>query len=341
MSATPTPPTQSDRLLPNQGLTPTKFINSPDGRFRFTLQNDGNLVLYGPYGQSQALWASGTEGNTNVFDVLMQVDGNLVVYNVDNNAIWASVTEGNEEAYLVVHNDGNVVIYDSSNQTIWQTFTVVPPVPQNVSQPDRLFSGQGLVPGNSINSAGGYKLILQTDGNFVLYGPANQVIWSSNTYNNYNIWDAILQADGNLVIRDGFGRSLWASDTSGNNNATLIVEDGGLKLVNANNHVIWAVGQLPAPSTSTGAASMTTSVGNSTTISTSISTSINTSHSSTGSNNSGGHTADIVGSVLGVTVLVLLGVIFYFWLAKKKTVKKTKFSEPPEERASANLSEQA
>lgn len=294
-------------------------------------------MLYGPYGQSQALWSSGTEGNTNVFDVLMQVDGNLVVYNVNGTAIWASVTEGNTDAYLVVHNDGNVVVYDSNNQTIWQTNTVVPPTPQNVSRPDRLLSGQGLVPGSSINSAdGGYKLILQTDGNFVLYGPANQVIWSSNTYNNYNIWDVVLQTDGNLVVRDGFGRSLWASDTSGNNNATLVVENGGLNLFNANNQAIWSVGQAVAASTSSGAASMTTSVDNSTT----ISTSINPSHSPTGSNNSGGHTADIIGGVLGITVLVLLGVIFYFWRAKKKRVKNMNFSEPPQERASANLSRQ-
>jgi hypothetical protein len=52
-------------------------IRSQDGRFVLVLQGDGNLVLYGP--QGQPLWASNTAGHSDVWDAVMQGDGNFVV----------------------------------------------------------------------------------------------------------------------------------------------------------------------------------------------------------------------------------------------------------------------
>jgi len=53
----PNPPTATDRMTANQGLTPGRSITSQDGRFTLIFQTDGNLVLYARGGQ--ALWASG------------------------------------------------------------------------------------------------------------------------------------------------------------------------------------------------------------------------------------------------------------------------------------------
>ena len=58
---TPQLPTQSDRLLPNQGLKRDEWITSLDGRFELYLQTPGNLVLGGP--QDQTLWTSNTAGD--------------------------------------------------------------------------------------------------------------------------------------------------------------------------------------------------------------------------------------------------------------------------------------
>ncbi len=116
----PAAPTQPDRLLPNQGLMVGKSITSADGRFRLILQADGNLVLYASAGQ--ALWASNTAGHR-VWDVVMQGDGNLVIYSVSGQALWASNTEGNAGAWLIAQNDGNVVIYDPGNHALWATNT--------------------------------------------------------------------------------------------------------------------------------------------------------------------------------------------------------------------------
>ncbi|MBV8884893.1 MAG: hypothetical protein JO235_12985 [Chroococcidiopsidaceae cyanobacterium CP_BM_RX_35] len=53
----------------------------------------------------------------------MQTDGNLVIYG-NSQAIWASGTAGNPGAFLQVQDDGNVVIYSSMGQPLWTTSTV-------------------------------------------------------------------------------------------------------------------------------------------------------------------------------------------------------------------------
>ena len=92
-------------------------IDSPDGRFHFIMQADGNLVLYGPSG---ALWAS----NTNTGQVAyLQADGNLVVYDGNGSPIWASNSSGQWCSVLYVQPDGNVVLYNLQHKPVWATNT--------------------------------------------------------------------------------------------------------------------------------------------------------------------------------------------------------------------------
>ena len=92
---------------------------SPDGRFSLIMQTDGNLVLY-QLGVA-ALWATGTSGPN--FYAVFQTDGNLVVYTSGNSPVWSSATGGNTRAYLSVQNDGNTNIYNGAGQVIWSTNT--------------------------------------------------------------------------------------------------------------------------------------------------------------------------------------------------------------------------
>jgi hypothetical protein len=219
-----------------------KSLVSPDGRFKFILQGDGNLVLYGP--QNQPLWTSGTAGHTDVYDLVMQSsDGNLVIYDRDGNSLWASGTTGFPGSKLVVQNDGNAIIYGTNNQVHWATDTVVPVTPSVPSQRDRLLSNEGLMPGQSLVSPGdsGFTLTLQLDGNLVQYSN-NKALWATNTAAS-NIWDVIMQGDGNLVVFDAHNHVLWASGTSGSLGSTLIVQgDGNLVIYNAQNVAIWSTG---------------------------------------------------------------------------------------------------
>lgn len=117
----PPPVPISNRLSNDQRLLASKnqYLRSSDGRYRFVMQQDSNLVLYGPSGR--ALWASNTVGR-GAHHLRMQGDGNLVIYNASNKPIWASGTPRHYSAHLVVQNDGNVVIYNSG-KPIWATGT--------------------------------------------------------------------------------------------------------------------------------------------------------------------------------------------------------------------------
>lgn len=117
----PSPSTVSDRFSNDARLPAASeaFLRSADGRYRFVMQRDGNLVLYGPSGR--ALWASDTRGRGSDH-VRMQGDGNLVIYDGNDRPLWQSNTPGNPNAFLIVQNDGNVVVY-SGARAIWATGT--------------------------------------------------------------------------------------------------------------------------------------------------------------------------------------------------------------------------
>ena len=97
-------------LQPSQFLLPGWTIWSADGRYKMTLQYDGNLVLYRAGRGGVALWSSMTNGLP-IEIAIMQSDGNLVLYDYSKTPRWASWTNGNPGAYLALQCDGNVVIY--------------------------------------------------------------------------------------------------------------------------------------------------------------------------------------------------------------------------------------
>src|ERR1700761_4578746 len=72
----PAVPEGQERIGDEEGLLVTQSLTSRDGRFKLTLQADGNLVLYGP--QQQLLWASNTAGHTGIWSATLQA-GDLVL----------------------------------------------------------------------------------------------------------------------------------------------------------------------------------------------------------------------------------------------------------------------
>lgn len=110
----------SDRMSHEESLlaASSQYLQSPDGRFRFVMQADGNVVLYGPSG---ALWSTNTLGSK-ARELRMQNDGNLVLYNQSSQAVWSSGTAHHYNAALYVQSDGNVVIYEGGT-VLWSTGT--------------------------------------------------------------------------------------------------------------------------------------------------------------------------------------------------------------------------
>ncbi|MBT2385481.1 hypothetical protein [Streptomyces sp. ISL-11] len=85
---------------------------------RLVMQSDGNLVIYDEFGRAR--WASHTVGQG--WTAQFQTDGNFVVYTRSGRAVWNSRTAGHPGSRLAVQDDGNVVIYDGS-QAIWSSGT--------------------------------------------------------------------------------------------------------------------------------------------------------------------------------------------------------------------------
>ncbi len=112
----------ADRLNPNDDLAVIGSISSQDGRSTLVMQGDGNLVLYRSGGKAR--WATGTDGKT-VSQAIMQGDGNFVMYGPGGVYIWDTATDGHPGAWLIIQNDGNVVIYDSAGNPLWATNTNV------------------------------------------------------------------------------------------------------------------------------------------------------------------------------------------------------------------------
>lgn len=202
-------------LTANQALAPGQSLHSPDGRFVLVMQGDGNLVLYSSIG---ALWSSRTAGYPGAFAVL-QADGNLVVYGPGHVPRFASGTSGGPDT-LVIQTDGNMVIYGPGGAR-WATDTVQPaPVIDGTTQ---LLPGQYLAPGGFLSSdQGRFVLVVQTDGNVVLYERGVPLFATGTSVPGDHL---VMQGDGNLVVYAG-NRPLWASSTSGAGASAVLQGDG-------------------------------------------------------------------------------------------------------------------
>jgi hypothetical protein len=182
------------------------------------MQEDGNLVLY-RNDNSQALWSSGTSGKP-VAHAIMQGDGNFVLYDNNGVAYWSTGTWGNPGAFLILQDDGNLVVYGQNGQALWASKTAL--------GTERLDADQQLNINDKMAAANKRTtLILQGDGNLVLYrNYDNLALWSSNTPGK-PVTHAIMQGDGNFVLYDNNGVAYWSTGTSEKPGAFLILQDDG------------------------------------------------------------------------------------------------------------------
>ncbi|KAG5675407.1 hypothetical protein PVAND_005315 [Polypedilum vanderplanki] len=77
----------ADQLYPNQCLNQGEYLTSSNGCFKLIMQTDGNLVIY-RNSNGNALWSSKT-ARTCTNRICMQGDGNFVTYDCANDATWA------------------------------------------------------------------------------------------------------------------------------------------------------------------------------------------------------------------------------------------------------------
>jgi hypothetical protein len=107
---------------------------------------------------------------------------------------------------------------------------------------DRLYQGQQLnVNDQLVSNNQALKLIMQGDGNLVLYRNADgRPLWASNTWGK-PVNRAVMQGDGNFVAYSGAGTPYWASGTHGHPGSWVVVQDDGNLVVYDGAHVpLWA-----------------------------------------------------------------------------------------------------
>ncbi|MFH8372245.1 trypsin-like serine protease [Streptomyces cyaneofuscatus] len=186
--------------------------------------------------------------------LVMQADGNLVVYHVTGGegrggALWASGTGGNAGAFAKMQPDGNLVVYkkgstgDSPSGALWQSSTFGNPGARlevqgdaNVvvytkdggrgigghlwhtdtyPRGDRLASGAKLMPGSWLTN-GKNVLLMDIMGNAVVRELAtHREVWGKYSWDWYSY--LFMQPDGNLVLykKNTTAGALWATETYG------------------------------------------------------------------------------------------------------------------------------
>jgi hypothetical protein len=234
-------------LPPYQAMVPGQYIRSPSGQFTLAMQADGNLVMYDNYA-SKAVWVAdekvpysttaihrGTE-NTHVY-----IQYYMTLFDVPRRRRWTAIPDSDLSddrtlglrTFLQIQDDGNIVI--NRRDALWSSNSSIPLVMSG--EVTILAPGTALVPGH-FYTCGDVRLVFQGDGNLVLYGANNSVLWASYTQDK-GANQAVLQADGNLVIYTPSGVALWNSGTGGQPGAFLQIQSSG-SFVIVKEKPIWA-----------------------------------------------------------------------------------------------------
>ncbi|WP_051969949.1 ricin-type beta-trefoil lectin domain protein [Kitasatospora azatica] len=204
------------------------------GHTTLTMGTDGNLVL-ADQSTGHILWTSGTPGHPGATAV-MQPDGNLVVYAPQGWPMWAPGTNGYAGGHAIVQNDGNFVLYSADGLPAWTTDTWYGGV---TSRGYSIAEGTVLRAGDSVQSKAGH-LDMQPDGNLVLYSKVTgRALWSTNTWGRPGA-TATMQTDGNFVLYGPDGRALWASGTPGQRGANLVLQDDDNLVLYVGGKAPWA-----------------------------------------------------------------------------------------------------
>lgn len=222
-------------LVSGASLANNQYILSRAAQSRLVLQPDGNLVLLGNL--TKKVWSSNTHSSL-AKSLVMQPDGNLVLYRQDKTPVWHTSTYDNPGAYLALQTDGNLVIYSSTHEPLWSSNTRH--VPDHLSFVNTTINTGNIHPHQSIETiTRKHKLVLQPDGNLVLYS-GSKPIWASGT-NGRNTEYLSVQPDGNLVLYDKANYPVWHTNTAFKKSVRLVIQpDGNLVLYDSTNKALWS-----------------------------------------------------------------------------------------------------
>jgi hypothetical protein len=96
-------------------------VVSPNGKYRLSLQDDSNLVLYRTGGG--ATWSAGIQ-YSDAYRIVTLPTGDVQAVRANGSVVWHTATAGSPGARLRVQDDGDVVVYASDGKTmLWHSNT--------------------------------------------------------------------------------------------------------------------------------------------------------------------------------------------------------------------------
>lgn len=204
--ATETTPTAAAAADPRNGrlssgatLAAGQHLPSPDHSQDLWMKPDGNLLLSGPAG---ARWASNTSSPANAgSSAVMDANGTLTLVNTAGARV-ALRPAAPASSSLTIGNTGGLELRRADGVLVSTTLR-----PAVLAPSGRLDGGQEMQ-----SPSGMHHLIMQTDGNLVLYGPGRYLWALSDQPNAAPVPGSFLlmQADGNLVVYAPDGRVTFA-----------------------------------------------------------------------------------------------------------------------------------
>merc|ERR1719231_1101955 len=244
---------ERDSLRQNETLSEGRSLVSSNGKYRMTMQNDGNLVLYRG---CQPLWASGTCGHGPGCYAVLRDNNLFVVYTRSREQIWSSdVRKRGEMHHCKMQDDGNFVQYNSNNRPIWCTRTdqgqqgdtrggidvLVRKRTQGADKDtlrvhEKLNEGQSLVSSN-----GSYRMTMQGDGNLVLYRGSHP-LWASGTDGCGPGCHAVLHHDNLFAVYNSRHQCIWDSqlcNSADGSHYVVMQNDGNFVQYDSSNRPIW------------------------------------------------------------------------------------------------------
>lgn len=156
--------------------------------------------------------------------LVMQTDGNLVLYTAGGHALWSSGTRGTgSHNRILMQNNGNLAMYTSAGKAVWGTHTTG----ILLASGHELLSGQRMINrwGYWLKGAVAWTLFMEPNGNLVLYC-GNTVRWSTHTYVAGS--HLTMGRNGNLGVVTPAGHLTWQSRTGYLGPASWMHAGGGI-----------------------------------------------------------------------------------------------------------------
>ena len=113
----------NNKCLPNGILKRGSFLQSENNENKFTLQENGDLVITC---KGLVIWASSTWQvfpTNRIEGLYFSPEGNVMLYKEDKSLVWRTKTNFKSPKELIIENDGNLVLYGDSKSKVWESDT--------------------------------------------------------------------------------------------------------------------------------------------------------------------------------------------------------------------------